>query len=84
MNKLVEDLHVHQIELEIQNEELRRVQSELEASRDMYSDLYDFAPVGYATVSEKGLILQANLACADMLGVERSSLIGKPFSRFVK
>ncbi|MFZ0481887.1 MAG: PAS domain S-box protein, partial [Desulfobacterales bacterium] len=84
VNKLVEDLHVHQIELEIQNEELRRAQSELEVSRDGYSDLYDFAPVGYVTISEKGLILQANLACADMLGVERSSLIGKPFSRFVK
>ena len=84
VNKLVEDLHVHQIELEIQNEELRQAQSELEVSRDGYSDLYDFAPVGYVTISEKGLILQANLACADMLGVERSSLIGKPFSRFVK
>ena len=83
VNKLVEDLHVHQIELEIQNEELRRAQSELEVSRDGYSDLYDFAPVGYVTISEKGLILQANLACADMLGVERSSLIGKPFSRFI-
>jgi len=84
VNKLVQDLHIHQIELEIQNEELRRAQSELEVSRDGYSDLYDFAPVGYVTISEKGLILQANLACADMLGVERSSLIGKPFSRFVK
>jgi formate hydrogenlyase transcriptional activator len=84
VKNLVEDLHVHQIELEIQNEELRRAQAELEASRDRYSDLYDFSPVGYVTVSEKGLILQANLSCAAMLGIERSSLIGKPFSRFVK
>jgi PAS domain S-box-containing protein len=83
VKKLVEDLHVHQIELEIQNEELRRAQLELEASRDKYSDLYDFAPVGYVTVSEKGLILQANLSCAAMLGIERSSLIRKPFSRFI-
>ena len=83
VKKLVADLHVHQIELEIQNEELRRAQLELEASRDRYSDLYDFAPVGYATVSEKGLILQANLSCAAMLGIERSSLIRKPFSRFI-
>jgi formate hydrogenlyase transcriptional activator len=83
VKKLVEDLHVHQIELEIQNEELRRAQVELEASRDRYSDLYDFAPVGYVTVSEKGLILQANLSCAAMLGIERSSLIRKPFSRFI-
>jgi formate hydrogenlyase transcriptional activator len=83
VKKLVEDLHVHKIELEIQNEELRRAQVELEASRDGYSDLYDFSPVGYVTVSEKGLILQANLSCAAMLGIERSSLIRKPFSRFI-
>jgi PAS domain S-box-containing protein len=84
VKKLVEDLYVHQIELEIQNEELRRAQSEVEVSRDRYSDLYDFAPVGYVTILEKGLILQANLSCGDMLGIERSSLIGKPFSRFIK
>ena len=83
VKKLVADLHVHQIELEIQNEELRRAQLELEASRDRYSDLYDFAPVGYATVSEKGLILQANLSCATMLGIERGAMIRKPFSRFI-
>jgi formate hydrogenlyase transcriptional activator len=82
--KLIEDLYIHQIELEIQNEELRRTQSDLETSRDRYSDLYDFAPVGYVTISEKGLILQANHSCAAMVGVERSSLIKKPFSRFVK
>jgi len=83
VKKLVEDLHIHQIELEIQNEELRRAQLELEASRDRYSDLYDFAPVGYVTISENGSVLQANLSCTAMLGVERSSLIGKPFSRFI-
>ena len=83
VKKLVEDLHIHQIELDIQNEELRMAQLELEASRDMYSDLYEFSPVGYVTVSEKGLILLANLSCAAMLGVERSTLIGKPFSRFI-
>lgn len=83
VKKLVEDLHIHQIELEIQNEELRRTQLELETSRDKYSDLYDFAPVGYVTVSEKGLILQVNLFCVAMLGIERSSLVGKPFSRLV-
>jgi formate hydrogenlyase transcriptional activator len=83
VNKLVEDLHVHQIELEIQNEELRRAQSELEVSRDGYSDLYDFAPFGYISLSEKGLILEANLTIVKMLGVERSFLIRKPFSRFI-
>jgi len=84
VKKLVEDLHIHQIELEIQNEELRRAQSDLEASRDRCSDLYDFAPVGYVTVSENGFILQANLTIATMLGVERNLLIGKLFSGFVK
>ena len=52
---------MHQIELEMQNEELRRAQGELEASRARYFDLYDLAPVGYFTLSEQGLILEANL-----------------------
>jgi formate hydrogenlyase transcriptional activator len=80
---MIEELHIHQIELETQNEELRQAQSELIKVRDNYSDLYDFAPVGYITLSEKGLILEANLTSAGMLGVERSLLIGKPFSRFI-
>ncbi|MGA8179507.1 MAG: PAS domain-containing protein, partial [Desulfobacterales bacterium] len=83
VKKLVEDLHLHQMELEIRNEELRRAQSELEASRDRYSDLYDFAPVGYVTISEHGLILQVNLTCAEMLGAERIYLIGRPLSHFI-
>ena len=80
---LIEKLRIHQIELEMQNEELRQAQSELIKVRDNYSDLYDFAPVGYITLSEKGLILEANLTSANMLGVERRLLIGKPFSRFI-
>jgi PAS domain S-box-containing protein len=84
IKKLIEDLYIHQTELQIQNEELRRAQSELEASRDRYSDLYDFAPVGYVTISEKGLILQSNFSFATMLGLERSSLIGAPFSQFIR
>ena len=80
---LIEKLHIHQIELEMQNEELRQAQLELIKVRDNYSDLYDFAPVGYITLSEKGLILEANLISADMLGVERRLLIGEPFSRFI-
>jgi PAS domain S-box-containing protein len=80
---LIHELQVHQIELEMQNEELRRAQMELEATRDKYSDLYDFAPVGYFTVSGKGQILEANLTSAGMLGAERASLIGKRFSRFI-
>jgi PAS domain S-box-containing protein len=81
--KLVEELRVHQIELEMQNEELRKAQVELAESRDRYFDLYDFAPVGYFTLDEKGLIVEANLAGADLLGFERASLIKKGFSQFV-
>ena len=80
---LIHELRVHQIELEMQNEELRRTQRELELSRDRYSDLYDFAPVGYFTVSETGLILEANLTAATMLGLERGRLIKQPLTRFI-
>ena len=59
--QLVHELQVHQIELEMQNEELRRTQMELADAKASYVDLYDFAPVGYCTVSEKGVILKANL-----------------------
>ena len=83
MQNLIHELRVHQIELEMQNEELRRAQLEIEASRNRYSDLYDFAPVGYITVSEKGLILEANLTICSMLGVDRNFLIKKPFSRYI-
>ena len=83
MQHIVHDLRVHQIELEMQNKELRRAHLEIEASRNRYSDLYDFAPVGYITASEKGMIQEANLTICSMLGVERSLLIGKPFSRFI-
>ena len=82
-HKLIEDLHVHQIELEMQNEELRRAQLELEEARDRYSDLYDFAPVGYFTISDKGLILEANLPGARLLDDERRNLINGRFSGFI-
>lgn len=77
------ELHVHQIELEIQNEELRRAQVELEAARARYFDLYDLAPVGYCTVSEQGFIREANLTAATMLGLTRGELVGKPWTKFV-
>jgi PAS domain S-box-containing protein len=67
----------------MQNDELRRTQQRLERSRNRYSDLYDFAPVGYCTVSETGLILEANLTAAAMLGVDRGKLIKQPVSRFI-
>ncbi|MFH1301785.1 MAG: PAS domain-containing protein, partial [Planctomycetota bacterium] len=83
MRNLVHELQTHQIELALQNEELHRAQDELNKSHEEYSDLYDFAPVGYATVSLKGLILKANLTLADMLGVERGKLLKQPFSKFI-
>ena len=83
MASLIHELQVHQIELEMQNDELRRIQGELEKTRDRYSELYDFSPSGYLSLSEKGLVLEANLTCATLLGSERSLLIRKPFSRFI-
>jgi PAS domain S-box-containing protein len=80
---LIHELGTHQIELEMQNEELRRAQEELEASRSRYSDLYDFAPVGYFTFNGKGLILEANLTAARELDLERGRIINKPFRMFV-
>jgi len=77
------ELQVHQIELEMQNEELRQAQEELEVSRARYFDLYDLAPVGYFTVTEQGVILEANLAAAKMLGIERATLLSQPLTRFV-
>ncbi|MGO9118007.1 MAG: sensor histidine kinase [Desulfomonilaceae bacterium] len=83
MRLLVHELRVHQIELEMQNEELRQAQLSLEASRDNFSDLYDFAPVGYVTLSDKGIILEANRTAVRLLGIERELLIKRPFSRLV-
>ncbi|MBT3353583.1 MAG: diguanylate cyclase, partial [Candidatus Scalindua sp.] len=71
VRKLALELQVHQIELEMQNEELRNAHVELNKSHDEYISLYDFAPVGYLTISEKGLILRANLKFASMLCMER-------------
>ena len=81
--RVFHELRVHQIELEMQNEELRRTQVELEAAWVRYFDLYDLAPVGYFTFSEQGLILQANLTAATLLGVARGDLVKLPVSRFI-
>jgi hypothetical protein len=74
--RLVHELQVHQIELEMQNEELRQSRAEVEAGLECYTELYDFAPVGYVTLGRDGTIRQMNLAGAHLLGVERARLPG--------
>ncbi len=83
VEELLHELQVHQVELEMQNESLRQAQIELEESRDRYVDLYEFAPVGYVTLSRSGLIEQINLTGATLLGEERKRLLGRRFSRYV-
>ena len=80
---MAHDLRVHQIELEMQNEELHWTQDQLEVSRQLYLDLYDHAPVGYLTVSEAGVILAANLTVTALLGTTRERLIQQPFHRSI-
>jgi PAS domain S-box-containing protein len=83
MQRLVHELQVHQIELELQNEELQGARAELEAGVERYSDLYDFAPIGYVTLDGDGTIGQVNLSGARLLGLERSRLVGARFGLFV-
>jgi PAS domain S-box-containing protein len=78
---LLHELRVHQIELEMQNEELRESQLALDAARERYFDLYDLAPVGYCTISEQGLIVQANLTAASLFGMVRGALLKQRVSR---
>lgn len=83
IHALVHELQVHQIELELQNEELRNAQHELAISLDRYSDLYQFSPVGYLSIDADGKTFEANLTAANVLGVERHELIGRKLSDFV-
>jgi PAS domain S-box-containing protein len=83
MESALENLRQHQVELQMQNDELSAKQAELEALQSKYVDLYDFAPAGYFTLSKSGLILEANLTGSDLLGVTRSVLLKQPFTSFI-
>jgi PAS domain S-box-containing protein len=83
MRIILHELRVHQIELEMQNEELRRTQVGLDISRSHYLDLFDLAPAGYFTIDEQGLILEANLTVTSLVGVSRDALVKQPITRFI-
>lgn len=80
---MLHELQVYQIELEMQNDELRRIEQELKASRNKYAHLYDFAPVGYFTLDGDDRILAVNLTGAEMLTLPRQSLLSQLFNRFI-
>lgn len=81
--RTIHELEVHQVELQMQNEELRESQTQLAQSRDRFHALYDFAPIGYFTLDQSGIILEANLTLATMLGVDRQKLLGTKLTRFI-
>ena len=83
LKSILHELQVHQIELQMQNDELRSTQQELETAREKYFALYDLAPVGYVTLSGNGIILESNLTAAALLGVNRANIIGQPLTRFI-
>jgi PAS domain S-box-containing protein len=81
--QIEEDLRTHQIELKMQNDELRLKHDEVEALRTRYFDLFELMPVSYFTISEQGMILEANLGAATELGVARGALVRMPFFKFI-
>src|SRR5580693_703165 len=83
LQAVLQDLQLHQAELEVQNEELRLAQAELAQAHDRFQDLYDFAPVGYLTFDAKATILEINLTAAKMLGVPRQKILGQKLSHFI-
>lgn len=82
-DELLHELGVHQIELEMQNEELRLAAIALETSRAHYVDLYDFAPIGYVTLTPEGMIAEINLTGAKLLGAERKKIMRRRFAQFI-
>jgi PAS domain S-box-containing protein len=83
LQRLVHELQVHQIELELQNEELQRTRAEVEQALSRYTDLYEFAPVGYLTLNLRGEVQQVNLTGAHLFGLERSRLVGERLALLV-
>ena len=81
--RLIQELQIHQIELEIQNEQLDQTRAETEAALERYADLYDFAPAAYFTLDRDGTIRQANLTGSKLFGVDRSRLVNRHFGLFV-
>lgn len=81
--RLLHELQVHQIELEMQNVELRQARDKMEVELGKFADLYDFAPVAYATLDREGVVHAANIAAADMLGIDLSRLLGRRFGVFI-
>jgi PAS domain S-box-containing protein len=83
MQRLVQELQIHQIELELQNEQLEQARTEIQKALERYTDLYEFAPVGYFTLDHDGTIRQVNLTGSGLLGVDRSRLVNRRFGLFV-
>jgi diguanylate cyclase len=83
VSSIIHDLQVHQIELEMQNEEMMLIQRELDNAKTRYFDLYDLAPVGYLIISEKGLVLESNSTSAKMLGIEKTLLHHQRLSHYI-
>ncbi len=81
--KLQHELLTHQIELEMQNEELRIVNLTLQVERNRYSSLYDFAPIGYLTINQVGRIIKSNFAAAELLEMNNKQLLNKHFITFL-
>ena len=84
VQEVLQDLHIHQEEVRVQNEQLVEMKRSLEQSRDRYVDLYDFAPISYITLDPNGLVLDINLTGSTLLGLERSRIIGAPFYFYVE
>ena len=83
LHELLHELKVYQIELEMQNEELRKSHIALEESRDRYVDLFEFAPICYLTLTREALVSEINLTGCILLGIERKQLLNRRFSKFI-